>query len=192
MIAQMGVSSPMLWLTLPVRRLLLALAALLTLVAPALAQANTPSGLPLPRFATTRSEPINVRVGPGTKYEVAWIYVKAGVPVEIIQEFDTWRKIRDADGSEGWVHQNLLSGRRSAYVTPWNQGETVPLKARGDTDAGIRAWLGSGFQVQVAKCDGKWCEVSATGKSEGDRSATYNGYVAQNTLWGVYQNEIVD
>ena len=56
------------------------------------AQADNPSGLPLPRFASTRSDPINVRVGPGTKYEIAWTYLKPGVPVEIVQEFDTWRK----------------------------------------------------------------------------------------------------
>ena len=73
------------------------------LATPALAQADNPSGLPLPRFATTRSDPINVRVGPGTKYEVAWTYLKSGIPVEIVQEFDTWRKIRDVDGTEGWV-----------------------------------------------------------------------------------------
>ena len=59
-------------------------------VAPSMAMAaEGPSGLPLPRFVTTRSNPINVRVGPGTKYGVAWVYVKAGTPVEIIQEFDT-------------------------------------------------------------------------------------------------------
>src|SRR5262245_17299828 len=91
---------------------ILALAAAAFAETAALAQDN-PSGLPLPRFATTRSSPINVRVGPGTRYDVAWVYVKPGTPVEIIQEFDTWRKIRDFDGSEGWVHQNLLSGNRA-------------------------------------------------------------------------------
>src|SRR5690606_31823758 len=45
------------------------------------AAAEGPSGLPLPRFATTRSTPINVRIGPGTRYGVAWVYVKAGTPV---------------------------------------------------------------------------------------------------------------
>ena len=53
--------------------------------------ADTPSGLPLPRFATIRSTPVNVRVGPGTRYDITWVYVKSGQPVEIVQEFDTWR-----------------------------------------------------------------------------------------------------
>ncbi|MCR6656456.1 MAG: SH3 domain-containing protein [Opitutus sp.] len=85
--------------------------------------ADDQSGLPLPRFVTTRSNPINVRVGPGTNYDVAWVYVKAGTPVEIIQEFDTWRKIRDADGSEGWLHQNLLRAGGAGLVAPWKAAD---------------------------------------------------------------------
>jgi len=157
----------------------------------AMAQDN-PSGLPLPRFATTRSTPINVRVGPGTRYDIAWVYVKAGVPVEIIQEFDTWRRIRDVDGSEGWVHQNLLSGDRAAYVAPWNAGLEVPLLPDRNDSASPRAVLGSGFRVEVSECDGQWCEVSATHRPENGRASTYHGYVHQDQLWGVYRTEVFD
>ena len=104
------------------------LAAVLGMLLPMAAQAaESASGLPLPRFATTRSNPINVRVGPGTRYDMAWKYLKPGIPVEIVQEFDTWRKIRDLDGSEGWVHQNLLSGARAGYVAPQSSGENFPI-----------------------------------------------------------------
>ncbi len=174
----------------------LALATLLALQ-PALGGAAAaagvgPSGLPLPRFATTRSTPINVRVGPGTRYAVAWVYVKAGTPVEIVQEFDTWRKIRDVDGSEGWMHQNLLSGKRAGLAAPWRQGEQIPLYASRNTDAGVRAWLGPGFRVDIAGCDGAWCEVSATTHPEGGGAATYAGYLRQGELWGVYADETFD
>jgi SH3-like domain-containing protein len=150
------------------------------------AEAN-PSGLPLPRFATTRSTPINVRVGPGTRYGVAWVYVKSGTPVEIVQEFDTWRKIRDVDGAEGWVHQNLLSGKRAGIAAPWRRDEQIPLlSSRGDA-SGVRAWLGPGFRVEIDGCDGAWCEVSATASSK-----TYSGYLSQAEIWGVYQGEEFD
>lgn len=161
--------------------------------APALASAvEGPSGLPLPRFATTRSTPINVRVGPGTKYGVAWVYVKAGTPVEIVQEFDTWRKIRDFDGSEGWVHQNLLSGKRTGLAAPWRDGQQIPLLAGRNPDGGVRAYLGAGFRVEISKCDGAWCEVSATAKQEDGNASTYSGYLPQSELWGVYQGEEFD
>jgi SH3-like domain-containing protein len=148
--------------------------------------ADGPSGLPLPRFATTKSDPINVRVGPGTRYDVAWTYVKAGMPVEIIQEFDTWRKIRDVDGSEGWVHQNLLSGRRAGIAAPWQQDTQIALRPDRNSE-GVRAYLGPGYRVEISKCDGTWCEVSAAAAS-----ATYQGFLPQSELWGVYQGEEFD
>ena len=139
-------------------------AAVLLIAAPAIAAAaETPSGLPLPRFVTTRSTPINVRVGPGTRYDVAWIYKVAGTPVEIIQEFDTWRKIRDVDGSEGWVHQNMLSGSRAGYVAQdrRRQGRRcMRLGVRGCR----RRRLGRPrlSRSRSPSCDDGWCAVVAT------------------------------
>lgn len=150
------------------------------------------TGLPLPRFATTRSSPINVRVGPSTRYDIAWVYVKPGTPVEIVQEFDTWRKIRDFDGSVGWVHQNLLSGKRAGLAAPWTEEETTPLLSGRDPEGGVRAWLTSKFRVDIKSCDGQWCAVSATSKLEEGRTASYSGYLPQAKLWGVYQGEAFD
>jgi SH3-like domain-containing protein len=160
---------------------------------PALSAPTNPSGLPLPRFVTTRSTPINVRVGPGTKYDVAWVYVKAGTPVEIIQEFDTWRKIRDADGSEGWLHQNLLVGNRAGLVAPWMpDGEQLALKSGPSTDSGVRAWLTSNLRVDIKECDGTWCEVVATSQPAGASAQAFDGYLEQKELWGVYKDEKFD
>ena len=68
------------------------------------------SGLPIPRFVTLRSDKVFVRTGPGVRYPIKWVFQKENLPVEVIQEFDTWRQIRDRDGEEGWIHQSLLSG----------------------------------------------------------------------------------
>lgn len=153
------------------------------------AQQDNPSGLPLPRFVSTRSSPINVRVGPGTRYDIAWIYLRPGTPVEIVQEFDTWRKIRDVDGQEGWVHQNLLTGKRTGVVAPWSEEIRIPLYAGESQESGVRAILGPGFPVEVSQCDGAWCEVSATDHPDHGRPATYWGYLPQTELWGVYKDE---
>lgn len=172
------------------------LASFLTAVLPAaeaISAPTNPSGLPLPRFVTTRSTPINVRVGPGTKYDVAWVYVKAGTPVEIIQEFDTWRKIRDVDGSEGWLHQNLLVGNRAGLVAPWKpDGEQVAMLKGPGEDSGVRAWLTSKFRVDIKECDGTWCEVVATSHPAGGNAQSFDGYLQQADLWGVYKDEKFD
>ncbi len=168
----------------------LALIALFSSVSstPLLAQDN-PSGLPLPRFVTTRSSPINVRVGPGTKYDIAWNFLVSGVPVEIVQEFDTWRKIRDIEGDEGWVHQSLLAGARAGYATPLvANGEVVMHASRAD-DAAARAQLAAGVRVAISECDGSWCQVSAG--QPGER-ASYSGWVHQEEIWGVYPDEEFD
>ncbi|QQR38836.1 SH3 domain-containing protein [Devosia rhizoryzae] len=166
---------------------LLALASMLP-AAPVLAQDN-PSGLPLPRFVTTRSAPINVRVGPGTKYNIAWNFLVSGVPVEIVQEFDTWRKIRDMEGDEGWVHQSLLAGARAGYVTPLVANGEVTMHVSRAEDATARARLAAGVRVAVSECDGAWCQVAAGPPGE---RASFSGWIRQEELWGVYPDEEFD
>jgi SH3-like domain-containing protein len=151
-----------------------------------------PSGLPLPRFASTRSAPVNVRVGPGVRYDIAWVYVKPAVPVEIIEEFDVWRKIRDADGAVGWVHESLLTGKREGLVTPWSDSGRIALRMRADDEAGVRAYLTPKFPVDIKSCDGTWCEITATDHSVPNHPTSYSGYMRQADLWGVYQNEKID
>lgn len=144
------------------------------------AQATGPSGLPLPRFVSLKSDRINVRRGPGQNYDIAFVFVKAGLPVEIVQEFDNWRKIRDSEGSEGWIFHSLLSGVRTALVAPWESEGRFEAHAEPDAAARIVAYLEPRVMVDVGECDGTWCEISV-----GD----VDGFVEQERLWGVYPNE---
>ena len=157
------------------------LAACLLAAVPALAQGvqTGPSGLPLPRFASVKSHPVNIRLGPSRDHDIAWTFMRAGVPVEITQEFDVWFRVRDSEGQEGWVQKSFLSGKRTALVAPWEKAGPVPLRARPDSP-GLVANLEPNVLVEVAQCDGSWCKVTA------DR---YTGYVEQARLWGVYPRE---
>jgi SH3-like domain-containing protein len=173
--------------------LLRALTVLSLIVLPTLAQAaaQAQSGLPLPRFVTIKGKESNVRVGPGYQYDVSWTYQVAGTPVEIIQEFDVWRKIRDVDGSVGWVHQNMLSGTRAGYVNQ-NAGDKLGMHASASDTSGIVAWVGPGFPVKIQSCDGDWCAVVATDHPASGTPSTYSGYLPENDLWGVFQGESFD
>ncbi|WP_244640581.1 SH3 domain-containing protein [Pelagibacterium lentulum] len=174
---------------------ILALAGSFLAIGPVFAQPQSvgaSSGLPLPRFVSVRSSPVNVRVGPGTRYEIAWVYVRPGIPVEITQEFDTWRRIRDVDGAEGWLHQNLLVGTRTAFVTPWAEQGQVALRSRPDANAPVRAWLMPGLMVEVRRCTGTMCEVRFNHTGESGRATQYSGFIEQDALWGVYVNEVFD
>lgn len=177
----------------PIAAALLALGLAVLPAAPAIAQdqaATGPStGLPLPRFASVSSAGTNVRVGPGTRYNIAWVFLKGGVPVEIVQEFDVWRKIRDVEGAEGWLHQSLLSGTRTAIVTPWAGEGQVALRAAASPDAGVRAWLTPNLIVTLDGCTGTVCEARLAHQGVDGHSTQYRGFVEQSTLWGVYPDE---
>ena len=84
------------------------------------------TGLQVPRFVSLSSNKINVRAGPGRRYPIKWIFQRKNLPVKIIAESDTWRKIKDHEGIEGWVHQRMLSGRRWAIIL----GETTLITKR--------------------------------------------------------------
>ena len=136
-----------------------------------------PSGLPVPRWVSVRAGRVNVRRGPSMDQDVVWIYVRAGVPVEIIAEFDSWRRIRDASGDTGWVKAQMLEGRRSVIVTG---RVNTALLAAAKADAEVVAYAAPGLQAQLVGCDGEWCEISARG---------FDGYVSRDRLWGVYSEE---
>ncbi|MGY2931450.1 SH3-like domain-containing protein [Bradyrhizobium sp. GM6.1] len=94
------------------------------------AKDNTPqtaSGLPVPRYVSLKSDHVNVRAGPTKDNDVAWVYTRSGLPVEITAEFENWRRVRDSEGAEGWVYHSLLSGRRTAVVTMKHKDELAPI-----------------------------------------------------------------
>lgn len=147
----------------------------------------TGSGLPVPRFVSLKSDRVNLRAGPGTEYPTAWVYRRAGLPLEVIKEFEGWRQVRDSEGTTGWVLQSFLSGRRTALVLPWevkpNQPPPqVPIRGDDRESAHTIAIIEGGVLANVHACDGNWCHVTI------DR---YRGYIEQNRLWGVYAGEIV-
>lgn len=145
------------------------------------------SGLPLPRYVSLKSDRVNLRQGPGTDYPTAWVYKRAGLPVEVIEEFETWRKVRDAEGTVGWVLQSLLSGRRTALVLPWElaagkPAPQVPIRSSDSERSAPVVIVEAGVIADVQTCDGLWCFVTV-----GD----YRGYIEQKKLWGIYEREQV-
>ena len=136
--------------------------------------------LPLPRFASLSAGKVYVRTGPGKNYPVRWEYSKRGLPVEIILEFDHWRKIKDSQGEGGWVHRALLSGKRNALILKGGDNNIIPLYRTADADSAMVARAQSGAIVGISTCEIAWCEVSGAG---------YSGYLEKKFLWGVYPNE---
>lgn len=152
---------------------------------PSLAPADEPvegfrtSGLPLPRFVSLRSDKVYVRAGPDWRYPIKWIFKREKMPVEIVQEFENWRKIRDVDGEEGWIHQSLLSGERTIVVKN-RDSELVPMREGFSGQARMIAKVEPMVVAGIDKCAGDWCRINAGG---------FRGWVERNFLWGIYEHE---
>src|SRR4029450_1097094 len=116
--------------------------------------AGSASGLPVPRFVSLKSDRVNVRGGPTKDHDVTWVFTRAGLPVEITAEFETWRRIRDWEGAEGWVYHSLLSGRRSVIVVPKDKKDLVPLYQSAAAESEVAAKLQAGVIGSVKKCTG--------------------------------------
>lgn len=141
------------------------------------------TGLPIPRYVSLKSDRVNLREGPSGEHRILWVYQRATLPVEITAESDAWRKIRDAEGTVGWVLKGLLSGRRTALIAPWKREGLAPLRSQPSDQSSLVADLQVGVIGNVKKCDGGWCRIFGSG---------FDGYIEQTNLWGVYPGEIVD
>jgi SH3-like domain-containing protein len=141
------------------------------------------SGLPVPRFVSLKPDRVTVRGGPNRDHEIAFVFTRSGLPVEITAESDNWRRIRDWEGSEGWVYHSLLSGRRTALVAAKQPDELVPLYDKADAQGALVARLQPGVLATVKHCSGAWCRIFGSG---------FDGWIAQERLWGVYANEKID
>lgn len=169
---------------------------LVAATAPAQAQQTSsinrgPSGLPLPRFVSLKAARVNMRVGPGKEYAVNWMFNKQGMPLEIIQEYDNWRRVRDADGATGWIYGSLLSGNRTALTAPWKKesgdGEPITLYKAPKANADAVAYLEPGVVVNLKSCDGAWCAMEVASDSR-----VLKGYASQADLWGAYPDETIE
>ena len=145
--------------------------------------------LPVPRFVTLKSNSVNLRAGPDFKYPLKATCRCKGMPVEIIEEFEHWRKIRTFEGLEAWTHENLLSGHRSVIIKSSNgeiyKNEQIPASQavlfRLPDDLSYPVFkIELGTIAKIKKCKYNWCNISV------DRSS---GWIKIANLWGVYEDE---
>ena len=137
------------------------------------AQYGSQTHLPLPRLASLKATRCNLRSGPGLRYPITWVYRREHLPVVILREFGNWRLLRLPDGTRGWMHRVLLSGRRTFVLTA---GHAVLRRAPRAKAAAV-ARLRRGVLGRLRRCrpGGAWCAVSTHG---------YSGYLERTQLWG--------
>ena len=141
------------------------------------------SGWPIPRFVSISAEKANLRKGPGRKYPIAWVYLRRGLPLEVIGEYEHWRKVRDRTGETGWVHRALLTKRRKALVVAADSQMPVAFFDAPSLSAQPGFYAETGAIGDVVRCSGEWCEIAFD---------DLDGWVRRGFLWGVYPQEVID
>jgi SH3-like domain-containing protein len=138
------------------------------------------TGMPLPRFAALRADEVYMRIGPGKRYPIIWVYKRSDLPVQIEREFEDWRLVRDQDNTKGWVHQATLVPRRTGVVTG---GEQV-LRQDSRDDAEPVARLKPGVIVRLRACDAAsdWCQAQVQ---------DYRGWMKRSEVWGLLPGESI-
>lgn len=161
-------------------RILLLAHVLAMIVVTVYAQSPSGSGLPVPRFVSLRASEANMRAGPGEQYPIKWTYRRAGLPFEVVQEYQHWRQVRDWQGTEGWMHSSMLSGKRSVIVT----GNVRILRAEADPDSAVIARIEGKVVGRLKSCPHNldWCYIQF------DNVA---GWLRRNEIWGVFSGEEV-
>ena len=136
------------------------------------------SGLPVPRFVSLKFNEANLRAGPGSEYPVLWQYRQAGLPLLVDAEFGVWRKVRDADGTTGWMHGAGLSLRRMAFI---HEG-MAKIYQRDNSESGVVAVAEKNSLFKLESCPKNWCKVT---------TGNVKGWVQRVSIWGVLNDEVL-
>ncbi len=113
-----------------------------------------------------------MRTGPSTEFPVKWVYKRQNLPLKVVAIHSDWRKVRDPDGDEGWMHVRLLSPQRTALVI----GSGIASLRDTPEATGRIAWrVEPGVVGRVSDCSGIWCRLDVQGRA---------GYIEAERLWG--------
>ena len=164
------------------RAVAVAVSALVLLLAAAqlpAAAADEDVALKVPRFVSLHSDKVNLRTGPGRQYPIEWVLTRKDMPVEVIAQFEHWRRIRDWEGTAGWVQERMVAGRRTVIVS---KGAERPLHQQPDAASAVVARAAPGVVGRLIECQGPWCRVETDSLS---------GWMRRTEIWGVYPDEAV-
>jgi SH3-like domain-containing protein len=134
----------------------------------------------VPYWASIATGDAMMRTGPERTYPATWRYRRRDLPVQVLQVYGNWRRIREQDGTEGWMLATLLSAQRTAVVT--GDGP-APMYADPSRSAGLNWRAEPGVVGRIRKCADRFCLFDVGGKK---------GYIEIARIWGVDVGEVVE
>jgi len=134
---------------------------------------KTPSKYRVPRYVSLKYSVSNGRTGPSKEHPVKWQYKRIGLPMIVVAETKTWRKVRDVNGDETWMKRRLLGSKRMVLVR-----SEIAIRAKPRSNAHRRAVAAKVALLELDTCNPRgWCRVI-------DEKRNINGYALRSMLWG--------
>jgi SH3-like domain-containing protein len=131
-----------------------------------------------PHYVSVRGATANLREGPSYDHKILWVYQHRDYPLKEIATYDAWRKVKDVDGTVGWMHHTQLSERRTVLFIGFAKS---PLRESDDPRSRIVAVAQPGVVARLKACKPQVCEVEASGT---------DGWVDKRNIWGVDVGEV--
>ncbi len=130
------------------------------------------------RYASIRRDQAFLREGPSYAHKVIWVYRRQNYPLKIIETYDAWRRVKDFDGTVGWMHHTQLSDARTALFIGF-----APSAIHSDSSPAskIVAYAQPGVVAKLKACKPDVCEVETSG---------VEGWVDRRIIWGVDTGEV--
>ena len=138
------------------------------------------TGYKIPRFVSLKSNDVNLRIGSSTNYPIILKYITNNLPVKIIEEYESWRKIIDIRNNQGWIHKSLLKGNRYGII---NQSSDSNLQLLNKPRGRVIGGIGINNIVKINRCLIDWCLIEYKENK---------GWIKKDNLWGVFKNEKIN
>lgn len=129
-------------------------------------------------YASIRRDQAYLREGPSYAHKVLWVYRRKDYPVKIIESFDAWRRVKDANGTVGWMHHTQLSDTRTVVFIGFTNSA---LQAEFLPTSKVVAYAAPGVVAKLKACKPAACEVETSG---------IEGWVDKKNIWGVDLGEV--
>ena len=133
---------------------------------------------PAPQFGSLSRDQVYLREGPSYQHRVLWIYHRRDWPVLVLGTYDIWKRVRDADGTTGWIYGTMVSDRRSIVVTA---KRPAAIRQSADPASHPIAYAQHGVVARLEACEALACKISADGTE---------GWIKKTDIWGVGVGEV--
>lgn len=119
---------------------------------------------------------INMRSGPGTKYRVLWT-LGQGFPLEVLKRTGDWYRVRDFEGTIGWVQRDVVTNTPHMIVkTNKNTRKQINIRSGPGTSYQVVAKAHYGVVLKTLEQKNGWVKVQ--------HEQGITGWVQRNLLWG--------